>query len=388
MFIHRLKVSGLLSFGPEGIDLPLQPINVLIGANGSGKSNLLDVLSLLKAAPRRLTQPIDAKGGIKEWLWKGNGSDRRAIVDAVVDFPRGGVSLNHVMEFTERLGRLEIVMESIEDETPDEHGSDSSFYHFKGKRAVLRSTLRSPRTGLRTIPRKALRAEESILSQIRDPNSHPALNWLQDRYQEIAIFRDWSFSTSLRQPQSSQGLSDFLDESGQNAGLIFESFNRQTQYDFLSQLQELYANINHVRFKVEQGNLRLLVEEVGGRVIPGTHLSDGTLHYICLLLVLLHPSPPPLVVIEEPEIGLHPDAIPALANLLVEASQRTQLIITTHSSMLIDALPEPASRVVVCEKEDGVSRFERLDPGELRDWLGIYSLSELWSMGKIGGNRW
>lgn len=70
MLIHRLKVAGLLSFGPEGIDLPLQPLNVLIGPNGSGKSNLLEVLALLRASPNDLPAPIKAMGGVEEWLWK------------------------------------------------------------------------------------------------------------------------------------------------------------------------------------------------------------------------------------------------------------------------------------------------------------------------------
>ena len=71
MLINRLKVQGLLSFGSDGIDLPLEPLNVLIGPNGSGKSNLLEVLALLKAAPRELGEPINRGGGVGEWLWKG-----------------------------------------------------------------------------------------------------------------------------------------------------------------------------------------------------------------------------------------------------------------------------------------------------------------------------
>ena len=71
MLIRRLKVGGLLSFGPQGIDLPLEQLNVLIGPNGSGKSNLLEVLALLKASPTNLPEPVKEMGGVKEWLWKG-----------------------------------------------------------------------------------------------------------------------------------------------------------------------------------------------------------------------------------------------------------------------------------------------------------------------------
>ena len=71
MLLHRLKVSGLLSFGPKGVDLPMEPLNVLIGPNGSGKSNFLEAMALLQAAPRDISEPISRMGGVREWLWKG-----------------------------------------------------------------------------------------------------------------------------------------------------------------------------------------------------------------------------------------------------------------------------------------------------------------------------
>jgi predicted ATPase len=128
--------------------------------------------------------------------------------------------------------------------------------------------------------------------------------------------------------------------------------------------------------------------EKGGREIPATRLSDGTLRYLCLLSILLHPSPPSLIAIEEPELGLHPDVISHIAKLLVQASVRSQLVVTTHSRMLVDALTDDPSSVVVCSNESGESRFERLDSSALAAWLKKYSLGELWSMGELGGNRW
>ena len=98
------------------------------------------------------------------------------------------------------------------------------------------------------------------------------------------------------------------------------------------------------------------------RYIPASRLSDGTLRYMALAAILLDPDPPPLVVIEEPELGLHPDLTLGIGRMLVEASQRMQLVVTTHSTGLIDALDECPSSVVVCEKDDGESVFERLEP--------------------------
>ena len=114
MMIHRLKVSGLLSFGPQGIDLPMEPLNVLIGPNGSGKSNLLEVLAVLRAAPRELARPIKRSGGIWEWLWKGDESPHKATMEATVNDPEKDSPLRHMLEFTEHGGRFEVTDERIE----------------------------------------------------------------------------------------------------------------------------------------------------------------------------------------------------------------------------------------------------------------------------------
>src|SRR5580693_7687680 len=92
MLFKKLKVAGLLSFGPDGVDLPLRNLNVFIGPNGSGKSNLVEILSLLKAAPRSLPHPIKEMGGVREWLWKGEGATGEGTVEAVVENPNDKVS--------------------------------------------------------------------------------------------------------------------------------------------------------------------------------------------------------------------------------------------------------------------------------------------------------
>jgi predicted ATPase len=106
------------------------------------------------------------------------------------------------------------------------------------------------------------------------------------------------------------------------------------------------------------------------------------------MALLLDPTPPPLICIEEPELGLHPDILPTIAEMLIEASQRTQLIVTTHSDALISALSEYPESVVVCERDEKGSHLRRLEPDKLKDWLENYTLGDLRQMGEIGGNRW
>lgn len=386
-FIHRLKVSGLLSFGPTGIDLPLEGLNVLIGANASGKSNLLEVLALLRASPRHLPEPVKEMGGVKEWLWKGSASLREAQIDAVVDYPNGRQCLRHVLQISEHGDRFEVTDERIENEKPYPDEKDVYFYYrFQQGHPVL-NNLSGEKRGLQ---RENVKPEQSILSQVRDPESYPSLHWLQEQYERIRLYRNWSFGpgAAWRRQQSADGRSDVLSDSGDNLPLVLSRIRRRVKNKLIDSLRKLYDGIEDLHLDVEGGNVLLFLEESGGRQIPATRLSDGTLRYLSLLAILLDPEPPPLIAIEEPELGLHPDVLPHVAELLTGASERTQLVVTTHSRMLVDALSEQPSSVVICSKEDGESRFERLDALELKQWLDKYTLGDLWSMGELGGNRW
>ena len=106
---------------------------------------------------------------------------------------------------------------------------------------------------------------------------------------------------------------------------------------------------------------------------------------MALLAVLLSPAPPPLICIEEPELGLHPDALKLLADLMVDASTRTQLIVSTHSDTLVSAFTEQTESVLVCEHLGGTI-FRRLESERLRHWLDKYRLGEIWRIGELGGN--
>jgi len=135
------------------------------------------------------------------------------------------------------------------------------------------------------------------------------------------------------------------------------------------------------------GSALLFIHERGlNESIPATRLSDGTLHYLSLLTMLCHPSPPPLICIEEPELGLHPDILPTVSDLLVEASKRSQIIVTTHSDVLISALTDYPESVLVCERGVSGTQLRRLEKNQLEEWLQKYRLGELWRMGEIGGN--
>jgi predicted ATPase len=232
---------------------------------------------------------------------------------------------------------------------------------------------------------------QSIIGQRRDPEIYPEITRLADEYERTRLYREWSFgrNTVFREPQRADLRNDRLEEDFSNLGLFLNRLRRHSKAKraLLSQLHNLYEGLTDFDVSVEGGTVQVFFTE-GDFTIPATRLSDGSLRYLCLLAILCDPDPPPLIAIEEPELGLHPDLMPKLADLLREASQRCQLIVTTHSDILVDALTEQPSAVVVCEKHEGQTTMRRLAADELAPWLEKYRLGELWTRGQIGGNRW
>ena len=398
MLIRRLKISGMLSFGPEGIDLPMEPLNVLIGPNGSGKSNFIEALALLQSAPRDLAAPIKRMGGISEWLWKGEGPTGEAVIEAVADFPPQELPLLHTLKIAERGGGIELADEAIEyfREPVDPEGKDLLYRFLRGV-ASLRENAGSNSSGGKFVPGRQFAAgsispQESVLSQIRDPEAYPAISWLQKQYGDIRLYRNWEFGpdAGLRRSPRTDEPSTFLTERGENLPLVLSRLRGDSRQRFVKALQQLYDGIEDFQVEVGGGRAELFVVErgAGERYIPASRLSDGTLRYMALAAILLDPDPPPLVVIEEPELGLHPDVVLSIGEMLINASQRTQLVVTTHSRVLINALEDHSSSVVVCGKRDGQTEMKRLDPERLEEWLEQYSLGYLWSIGELGGNRW
>ena len=409
MLIHRLKVSGFLSFGPGGIDLPMEPLNVLIGPNGSGKSNFLEAIALLKAASRGISEPLSRMGGVREWLWKGPAAPDSFTMETLTDYPPGGV-LRHSLTLANRNGRTEVTSERVEpsekhaDERvslsyyrpPQDEQAASEISNAKAEEARKKRVsewntgylLSRPRPGAIDFAGE-MEPKQSLLSCAANPD-RLALWYLKEQYERIRLYRNWSFgpSAELRRNQSAHDRADFLDEGGQNLALVLSHFQGENKRRLVKALQKLFDGIVDVSCPVTGGTVGLFLEEDNNRTIPATRLSDGTLRYLCLLAILLHPEPPSLVVIEEPELGLHPDLLPTLSDLLLEASERSQLIVTTHSDVLVDALTETPESVVVCEKHAGQTEMRRLDKDDLAKWLKDYTLGNLWSSGQLGGNRW
>lgn len=397
-FIRTIRLRNLLSYGPDTPELSLKPLNVLIGPNASGKSNLIDALAILKAAPRDLPEPIRLGGGTAEWLWKGRDSPIPATVEVTVDYTTTSIPLRYRLEFLEIGHRFQLWDESIEDGEPGSgQGEPNFYYRYETGFPVLQHRSQSNVAAGELVPRRLkrddLHPEQSILSQRRDPDSYPELTNLADQFERIGLYRKWGIGPDApyRHPQRSDLPQKNLLEDGINLGLVLNNLlNRpRVKRELLERFRVFYPNVDDIATPTIGGRIEVSFHEKGlQHPVPATRLSDGCLRYLCLLAVLCHPEPHLVTCIEEPELGLHPDIVPEVAELMVEASSRSQIIVTTHSDVLVDALTHIPDCVIVCEKPDRETLLRRLDKEQLEPWLKSYRLGELWSSGEIGGNRW
>ena len=389
-FLHSIRLRNLLSYGSEGTELALEPLNVLIGPNASGKSNLIEAISLLAAAPRDLPKPIREGGGVTEWIWKGGGASKPVAELEVKVNLNEAIGYRYELGLMEESGRSRLIDEAFSNRTGPEP-EPFEYYSFRRGRPVIQ--VRVPGEEQRQEHQLTdISLDQSILSQFRG-DSYPELTWIAKQFEAIRFFREWSFSRfgEVRKPQRVDLPDDFLLEDASNLALIINDLqNRvETKKLLLEKLKLFSDRVEDLTTKVQGGRIQIFLHETGLRSpIPMERLSDGTLHYLCLLAILCHPEPPPLICLEEPELGLHPDILPTIADLLIEASRKTQLIVTTHSETLVSRLSEFPEAVVVCDRDDAGTRLHRLEPAKLQEWLERYALGEVWRMGELGGNRW
>lgn len=401
-FIHNLKMQGLLSFPPDMQPFELQDMNILIGPNGSGKSNIIEVIELLRATPIDFAAAIRDGGGATEWLWKGEKTKGVAKIELEtgdkttgLKTPNDGRALRYCLEFGTDNTRVEVLDETIEETDPFPGHKDPYFYYRfqKGRPAInIRNYSKTSNQGEppRRIKRHELHPDQSVLAQIRDPQLYPELTWLGKQFGQIQMLRDWTFGryTAPRRTQPADLPEDRLLPDCSNLALILNKIEHdQASPEFTNLLRLFFPRFEHMSTRVSGGAIQFYLHEAGFRSpVPATRLSDGTIRFVALLATLLMPSPPPLVCIDEPELGLHPDAVSIVADLMLRASERTQLIVATHSDALVSALSDKPDTVVACERSGAGTTLRRLDSAKLAHWLKDYALGDLWRMGELGAN--
>jgi predicted ATPase len=391
--VRSIRLDGFLSFAPGSEPIELRPLNVLIGPNGSGKSNFLEAAYLLAQLPHgdRFQAALRAGGGASEWVWKGadastleldlNGERGRRYQYKVTWAPRGPGA-----------AQATFLDESFV-ELPTEGGSAMTYFRIDGRQVEVATQVIGPSGPepytTQAVDRQYFKDSTSILSQRNTPGAYPDNIWLAEQFARLAECREWTFGRAAtpRTAQRTDMPSDWLLPDGSNLVMMLQELTHRGLIDKLNdQLRRFLPRAGRLTTRISGGVILPYLQEDGAREpIPATRLSDGTLRLIALLVTLLADPAPPLVCIEEPELGLHPDALSLVAELLVAASARTQLIVTTHSDALVSALTEHIESVLVCEHLGG-TQLRRLSTDSLSHWLDKYRLGDLWRIGELGGN--
>jgi predicted ATPase len=392
MFLQRLALNNVLSFKDSNVEL--RQLNVLIGPNAVGKSNLIEAISLLQATPTSLASEILRGGGVRQWLWL---RDRVASpigsVECDVRLTSGRQlgQLAYRLEFSEDANGFVIVGEHLaKDHLEPSPPTDVYFSRSFNNAEFGPKTLELTRAKAQTM---TISPTESVLSQFKNPVDPTPITNLGNHFDRIKIFRE--FRTGVGSP-ARQGIAttvpkDFLSEGGDNLALALHELDFQGAHNRIKDyIRRFCDRFEDVKIRVGAGLAQAFLRETGlAESLSAIRMSDGTLKFLCLLAALFNPTPPPLMCIEEPELGMHPDALQLIAEALVEASQSVQLIITTHSEALVDALSEYPESVLVCERDfENSTQCKRLSAKELHGWLERYTLGQLWRKGEIGGGRW
>lgn len=379
MFVRSLKLRNILSFR-EPAPLDLKPLNILIGANGSGKSNLIDCIGILRWLPVSAFRYVERAGGPNAWVWKGpNRSEDVARITCDLEVKDEG--LEYSIAFGALNNSLVIQAESL---VSTRNANRRSVYLDRTP-----SKLRIGGNDLSGAPN--MEPAESALAAYRNPLDPTPITRTARALNEMRIYRDFDtrVNSNARNGVSSAAPKHPLDDTGGNLALVLQemdfhdALNRVKQY--LTRLSDRFEDI---KFSPEGGIFQLYLQERDLGKISAIRLSDGTLKFLCLMAVLFDHNPPPLVCIEEPGTGLHPDALALVADALREASTRMQVVVTTHSDALVDRFTDEPENIIVCERDASQSTcFRRLSRKSLKEWLTEYTLGDLWRRGELGGTQ-
>lgn len=362
--IEKLTIEGFKSIRKLE-DFELRPLNVLIGANGAGKSNFVGFFRLLRElVEQHLQKAVRVEGGADAFLYLGPKVTPRLA--AKLSFGDNGYSFQLEPTVDNRLVFAE--ERTLYSRGASVHENILGSGHSE---ALLKKRKDDP---------GSFGAEHGVPHYVFDAVS----SWV------VYHFHDTSKEAGVRR-QRALNDNEFLRPNAENLAAFLYRI-RQTHppnYLKIRDIVRLAApffddfKLRPVPGNEDQIQLEWLQKDSDYPFRP-SQLSDGTLRFVCLATALLQPSLPSTVLFDEPELGLHPYALTLLANLFQQAAKPWQhVIVSTQSAQLLNEFaPED---VIVVERTHGESTFRRLDSAQLSDWLGEYTLGELWQKNVIGG---
>jgi predicted ATPase len=367
-WLRRLKIQGFRVLG--NVDLELRPLNVVIGANGSGKTSLLDVLSLLAAsADRGLVDRVSQMGGFNGFLTRGT--------------PWLGLRLDaeDALSYSLTLVRSGGVY-AIESEGLVSSATPEPIAHIQSA---------AGKTQFHELPgvTHGDRLNESALSQAPPTGT---IETFRKRLAAQTYYRVFTAGPKavIRQPQQLQPALLPGQEGELLASCLYNmrEAHRERFEAVEDTLRAAFPSFDRLQWPAVAAGLVVLEwwDKRWSEAIYASQLSEGTLRFLWLVALLQSPHLPMTTLIDEPEVSLHPELLSLLADLLREASLRSQIIIATQSDRLVRFL-EPKEVLVADTDEKGLATFKWADNPELNvdKWLEDYTLDEIWRMGRIGG---
>jgi len=386
MRISRLEIEGFMSL--KHVSWEPGSLNVIIGPNGSGKSNLLRFLQFTAAAAEgRLVKFVQSMGGFDALLWDGR-AERLSFGLIGPDVDKEPE--RYILELSP-VGRTSFctVKEQLESYAAVRAGNQEQPFRFLNR--TEREAWIVDEHGETIEVSGSAPGQETLLSA---SGGYLARNRWLSRYraelQSLTVYHglDVGQDAPVRQSPIAR-FERGVEPDGRNLISVLhtlysgsrefkEQVDRAMTAAFGSDYEELVfppAADQRVQMRVRWRSL--------SRAQATASLSDGTLRYLFLIAILADPAPPWLIAIDEPETGLHPSMLRIVAEYAVDASRRTQLILTTHSPQFLDAFGDAKPDVTVAQLLDGETHLRRVEGETLSYWLSRYSLGELFKLGEL-----
>jgi len=364
--LSRIEISGFKSLRNVGLDLG--PLNVLIGANGAGKSNFVSFFKMLNemvGEPPRFQQYVAVAGRAKSLLHYG---------------PKTTPQIEGRLFFQTEAGENQYFVRLF-------HAAGDTLLFADEELYFHRTNAPSPSIDSLGAGHSETRVKAQ--AEAGDPKAKVFRHLLSTC--RVFHFHDTSATAPIRQACYVED-NRWLYPDAHNLAAMLHKY-QQTQpvvygriVNTIRQIVPFFGDFVLQPSALRERDIFLNWTERDSEYLLGPHqISDGTLRAMALVTLLLQPKEelPSLIVVDEPELGLHPQAISVLAALVKGASYSCQVILSTQSVSLLDQFdPE---HVIVVEREGGQSTFRRLDAESLKEWLDDYSLGELWEKNVIGG---
>lgn len=366
MPLNYISVKGFKSI--RKLELELSSLNILIGANGSGKSNFISLFRLLNnIVDDNLQRYVGLEGGAESLLYYGQKN-----TDEIKIYLKFGTDDHFYNAYHCNLSP------TLDDRLI--FGEENCVYHYASYPNPYIEALGSGH-------------KESKLRDCATSQKVTAYVFKSLKSWKVYHFHDTSDSAKVKKAGSINDNQYLRPDASNLAAFLYMLKNTKTEYYYSIRdtIRLVTPFFNDFILRPLPGNedlIRLEWREQGSDYpFLAHHLSDGTLRFICLATLLLQPTLPLTVLIDEPELGLHPFAIVVLASLIKSAAERTQIVASTQSVSLVNQFE--AENLLIVERHDNDYKYEtdikRVDPQRLSNWLEEYALGELWEKNVLGG---